>query len=420
MEDSVSTRKAMTYRKHSSNKEKPSNTVFDKHKLKAGSNVLSTIKEETASSVTYETVIDLLSVGSDNIFDVNTVQENNKVVSKKKATNKATSTDFIYNQTRDICDLKLQTATKKDTVNLDTDKKTMHVEVSSPGEGAVTTTVAYECATKHDQIKENTKEYVFNERAINDDSDTFLQHVEESNKPVTDTLYVDHAIVSTDKATVSNSVNDRNEGFIKHHSQRKDNSLRVLSSHFRMLENSETLKPSKDKFRRTKDMAFNTNKVVDEQPSQQHCKHECKHFNSNLARSDNSTSRTYTGNSKKISSPLLPMRKDSMRALSGSCSFQHHEKEHRCNPKQINNTYGRSALYQTFPNHDSDNRGSPKQAINETKHLTFPEVVEAVLQKPPKIHYSDFYKNARKAVAWRKRLEQPWMKGSEMQAFYKM
>lgn len=98
-------------------------------------------------------------------------------------------------------------------------------------------------------------------------------------------------------------------------------------------------------------------------------------------------------NPKEVNSPLLPRRKDSVRQRSFSCSFQKQEKNHR---------------------------GSQESKPVDKKY-SFPEVVEKVMrEQKPKIHYSDFYKNARRSVAWRKRLEQPWMRGNEMQAFYKM
>ena len=423
MGDSVSARRTVTFRKHSSNKERPANTGFDKYKLKMDSNVLSTIKEETASSVTYKTVLDLLSVGSDNLTDVQTILDRSKAVSKKYTPNKVPYTDFISNQTINIDDLKSKSATEEDRVYsaADTDKKISLVDGLSAAEGAVTKTAPNRDVTRYDQIKARTNENVSNVQVstCNGYSKEPELHVQELIEPVSGINNVDHTIFTSDKAPVTNSAIDRNEGFKKHYIQGKESSERVLSEQLRMKENSQTHQPSKQISRNTNDvLAFSTNKVVEQHPFPKHS--NFKQFNTNLTKPDNSSNRIQTENSRKFSSPLLPMRRDSMRARAVSCSFQYHEKDHRSNSKQTGNTNDRSVSNQTFQNHANDERGNPKQTSNDTKHLSFPEVVEAVMRKPPKIHYSDFYKNARKAVAWRKRLEQPWMKGSEMQAFYKM
>ena len=425
MGDSVSARRTVTFRKHSSNKERPANTGFDKYKLKMDSNVLSTIKEETASSVTYETVLDLLSVGSDNLNDVQTVIDRNKAVSKKYTPNKVPFTDFISNQTINIDDLKLKSATEEDRVYsaADTDKKTLHDDGLSAAEGAVTKSAANRGVTRYNQIKARTNENISNAQVSTSNGYSKVRelHLQELIEPVSGLDSVDHTIFTSDKVTVTNSATDRNEGFKKHYIQGKGDSEGFLSYQFRMKENSQTHQPGKPISRNTNDvLAFSTNKVVEQHPSPQHSKRDFKQFDTNPTKPDNSSNRIQTENSRKFSSPLLPMRRDSMRARAVSCSFQYHEKDYRSNSKQTHNTNDRSVSNQTFQNHAKDDRGNPKQTSSGTNHLSFPEVVEAVMRKPPKIHYSDFYKNARKAVAWRKRLEQPWMKGSEMQAFYKM
>lgn len=92
----------------------------------------------------------------------------------------------------------------------------------------------------------------------------------------------------------------------------------------------------------------------------------------------------------KDTSPLLQSRKNRTKQRSFSCSFQKKEKEH-----------------------NNDRKQSPE------KSYSLPVLVDSLIlkQRDP---YSTILRNARRTLAWRKRLEQPWMKGTEMQAFYKI
>ena len=103
---------------------------------------------------------------------------------------------------------------------------------------------------------------------------------------------------------------------------------------------------------------------------------------------DSVVNKTEQNLKKKESSPSLPMRKNNTRHGSFTCSFQKQE-----------------------PEHNSSHKDDHKVATLNY----FPTLVEAVIHKPRVL-----LSNSRRTLAWRRRLEQPWMKGNEMQPFYKI
>ena len=402
MEDSVSNRKIMTFRKSSPNKEKPLYSVSDKYKTTADFKILSTIKEETTSSVTYETVIDLLSVGSDKAGETSSIPDRNKMVLKKYSPNEYMSANFIYDQNTLAKNAKVACSIKEDRTNPVTDENTLHLGTLSQKKQAVTNSVADRKEAvfkKHIPSKEKVHSLVSDQSKIVEVSKTLSLATEESADSLSDTKTLFPNPFTADKATVTNLISDRNCDVITNCSPNKNRTVRAVSDQITGMDNLETHNPGKQPSttfatrKTTEDVKKdNSNKIAELRSVPQYNKLDLKQLISKREKVDNSMTNTNTEELKKLSSPLLHRRRDPMRVRSVSCSFQNREKEHRSNPKHTN---------------------------NGTKPFSFPDVVEAVMQKP-KIHYSDFYKNARRSVAWRKRLEQPWMRGSEMQAFYKM
>ena len=96
-------------------------------------------------------------------------------------------------------------------------------------------------------------------------------------------------------------------------------------------------------------------------------------------------------NPSKKGTPSSPKRKNLIaNQRSFSCSFQ--RQEH---------------LYSG----ESKEKSKPKKA--DVKSTFFPALVKDVIYRPRIL-----LGNARRTIAWRRRIEQPWMKGSEMHQFY--
>ena len=423
MEDIVSTRGGMTFRKHSSIKTKRANG-------------LDTITEETVRSVTYETVLDLLSTGSERSSNVDNLYDSNRLNSKKKDPNKETlSADFIQDQTLDIDDIKVKHRTDDNRVYSDAGKETSPF---GPTDGIIMSTAAKAGLTRQNQIHDITN-VVGKSNGSEGDIKTRKCHDEKSIQPeATTPASVDQRIEPTDSISIKSSCNNQKGDQVFQWTDTKIDSVNIESSFnnqkvnrgytTRELSNQVGIKEDYDTPSKSKHASKTTtvdsktlspNKAVKLHLVPQRTKWDYKQFDTEPVNVDSYKKSIPTDVSKKFGSPLLPMRRDIVRARSVPCPFQNQEKDHRNESRQFNTTNDRSVKY-TLQNQPRDDKGNPGQK-NDAKHMSFPEVVEAVMRKPKiHYHYSDFYKNARKAVAWRKRLDQPWMKGSEMQAFYKV